>query len=1335
MEDKEFHEYAVQWASAFDAYDLPAEVIREVYACFLLLRWADYVDAEQEAMATFEDRPYTPILPHHLGWKAWSGLEKPHELVARLCDLAEHLLTVRGDAAHPMSAYLSALATPLDRILKTATGHVADFVSWIGELPFETPAERWLLLVMFDRVLATTGGPKNGVFSTLESSVRLMIALANPRPGERVYDPCFGYGNLLVEAWKQAESERGEKTIGAPALQVAGIERDAHAFLIGLTRMILAGIDTPHLEIGNSLEREAVLNPARDGYDLALADVPLGIKVLGRDNQSARHHSVYRILTNDGVGLFIQHTLSQLKPHGRAVIAVPEGFLFRGGAERELRRYLIEKGLVEAVISLPAGSYAPNSTMKGSLLILNKQGGANRVRMADAAFLFDRRPSQKGSSVPKVIAQQFADVLQRPELRQPRSESGIEVIEGHPGTGNLSRSIWEVSADELAAVDWDLSPRRREKGGLEDLLGNLKTSMGNAGQVVPLSEVAQVIAGRSIKSADLIDEPLGERPVSYIRIKDLVQGKVAHGTDWLMPGVDAAERNWALLPGDILLSKSGTIGKAAMVRNGAVGSVAASSLYVLRVNQQRLDPGFLLAYLASPSCRNWLAAQSRGTVIQHLNRKVLDALPVPLPPLPLQARAATQHREFGTDVLVFLTQATGTAVSNQLASWLAEFDSRIPVVMEALEDTPSLTLAEPLTEMASVARRWVEQGQIDDHFLRWLKPLLDALSLLEGIAEIPQGPGLLTVLQDAIRAFESACAQASGQLPTDAQARVIGEKLRGWMLAAVVNLISHVQIGVASDGSTLQSGSFAEFSIRVVNEGKLPLRNFRMTSTPDWGGTLPIYLGEGTTIVVPLSGNVPKKTGTFTIQIGWAALDLVGEKVNGSVELAFQIVESAQRNESLDSGLGNNPYIAGSALEPKHGHSLFFGRQELIAQISRQIAAHGNVVLLEGNRRAGKTSILMHLEGREAVPGWLSIHVSLQAVEGTNLAESRATASVFRFFAAELAKKMASFDIAAPLPDGTFVDRAALAGKDPIAKLKELRRCRECCDEAIDTDSPFADFRDYLEALLSVAESQGLGLLLMLDEFDWLQAKIDTGTISSQVLDNLRFLIQSYPNFSVILSGTRRMKRQREQYWSALYGLGTTVPVTALDSEGARHVVIEPARNILSYSSEAVDRILELTARQPFLIQSLCKKIFEYADKTKTRSITLGVIDKAAAIFVSRNEHFAELWSEAGKGPKTGSYRRQSILVLCAMSFKQGTHISFGTLGEQLAQSGIEVTDEVLDSDLDYLRELELVDLAGEIGDGHYRLTIPLMADWIEQHKDADAVASHARAEVEEENG
>lgn len=704
MQDKQLREATSQWVAALDVLrsEMPASesrsLIREVFAAFLLLRWADLQDAEQEAMAVFEDRAYQPLLPEPLQWRHWVRLGHPYAIADRLRELAHYVEGLRGDAAHPVAAYLHALAEPLRRVLRVNFAYLHDFVRWVADLPFETPSERRALLELFDQAIAETGDPYDGQYSTPVNIARLVAALANPQPGERIYDPCFGSGNFLVAAWQQAERSRNELLRPGALLEVAGIEINASAFLIGLTRMLLAGIEAPRLELGNSLEREPLSSPSRQGFDVVLANPPIGAKT-SREPWRYQH---FAIATNDSTGLFIQHALSQLKPHGRAVIAVPEGFLFRGGAERDLRRYLVEQGQVEAVIGLPAGAFAPYTGVKGSLLVLSKQGGTSWVRMADASALFEPRSSRKAPMIRAEVAEQLASELRRPELRKP--------IKGHeentPDRGMISRFSWELSISELEAAEWDLSPRRREKGGLDDLLASLKEALGEAGAVVSLAEVAQITAGRSIKSADLLGEPPAERAVGYVRIKDLSQGKVGRSSSWLRPDLASVEQRWALLPGDVLVSKSGTIGKTALVRNGAVGAIAANGLYVLRADQERLDAGFLLAYLASPACQNWLAAQSRGAVIQHLNRAVLDGLPVPLPPLQMQARAAAQFREFGTDALAFLSQATGSSESDRLAAWLAELDGKVPKFLGGLDDTPALSHFEPIIALVnSLAKR------------------------------------------------------------------------------------------------------------------------------------------------------------------------------------------------------------------------------------------------------------------------------------------------------------------------------------------------------------------------------------------------------------------------------------------------------------------------------------------------------------------------------------------------------------------------------------------------------------------------------------------------------
>jgi hypothetical protein len=107
----------------------------------------------------------------------------------------------------------------------------------------------------------------------------------------------------------------------------------------------------------------------------------------------------------------------------------------------------------------------------------------------------------------------------------------------------------------------------------------------------------------------------------------------------------------------------------------------------------------------------------------------------------------------------------------------------------------------------------------------------------------------------------------------------------------------------------------------------------------------------------------------------------------------------------------------------------------------------------------------------------------------------------------------------------------------------------------------------------------------MMDEFEKLQDGIDAGTLNPQILDNFRALFQHQRGIATILSGSPRIKKLQEEYWGILFGLGVVEPVGPLDFASARQLVTEPAVGRLVFSPAAVDRICELSARQPYLIQ------------------------------------------------------------------------------------------------------------------------------------------------------
>ena len=113
------------------------------------------------------------------------------------------------------------------------------------------------------------------------------------------------------------------------------------------------------------------------------------------------------------------------------------------------------------------------------------------------------------------------------------------------------------------------------------------------------------------------------------------------------------------------------------------------------------------------------------------------------------------------------------------------------------------------------------------------------------------------------------------------------------------------------------------------------------------------------------------------------------------------------------------------------------------------------------------------------------------------------------------------------------------------------------------------------------------------------------------------------------------------------------------------------------------------------------------AAQLKIRLVTLDLVNQASNALVVDNEHFANLWDYAM------SDRRRFILALFQRSADSPDPFRLGLIQETLASHGAEVYEETLISDLEFLRELELIELVGESGGGHYVLAIPLMGIWI----------------------
>jgi type I restriction enzyme M protein len=145
------------------------------------------------------------------------------------------------------------------------------------------------------------------------------------------------------------------------------------------------------------------------------------------------------------------------------------------------------------------------------------------------------------------------------------------------------------------------------------------------------------------------------------------------------------------------------------------------------------------------------------------------------------------------------------------------------------------------------------------------------------------------------------------------------------------------------------------------------------------------------------------------------------------------------------------------------------------------------------------------------------------------------------------------------------------------------------------------------------------------------------------------------------------------------------------------------------------------------LLQCLCDGVFRSAKETGYRSITLNHVNEAAEALIRDNGHFADLFRYAG------SDRRRLILAFCHRESRGPDALRMGMIQEKLSAFGIDVRDEQLAADLEWLTDFELLSFAGAAGGETYSLAVPLMGTWIDT-RDYAALLTKARSETEEDD-
>lgn len=288
---------------------------------------------------------------------------------------------------------------------------------------------------------ADQSNKKAGEYYTPRSVVRMLVNMLDPKEGEAVYDPACGTGGMLIEVIQHVKDAGGR-----PELlwgKLFGQEKTLATSAIARMNLLLHGVQDFKVVREDTLRAPAFFSG--DGlakFDCVIANPPFSLKDWGQDAWASDRWGRNKLGGVPPKGYadwaWVQHMFtSAALGTGRVAVVLPQGALFRQGAEGRVREDFLRHDRIEAVIGL-----APNlfygTGLAASVVILRTQKHprrAGRVLFINAEKLYSKGRNQN------TLQPEHADKI----------FAAFEAFEDQAGFAHVAER------DEIEANGWNLN--------------------------------------------------------------------------------------------------------------------------------------------------------------------------------------------------------------------------------------------------------------------------------------------------------------------------------------------------------------------------------------------------------------------------------------------------------------------------------------------------------------------------------------------------------------------------------------------------------------------------------------------------------------------------------------------------------------------------------------------------------------------------------------------------------------------------------------------------------------------------------------------------------------
>lgn len=322
-------------------------------------------------------------------------------------------------------------------------------------------------------------------------------ALTGAKVVRKIYDPACGTGGMLAVAYEYLRKFNPTMNV-----EVFGQELNGESYAICKSDMLLKGLNVSNIKYGNSFTQDGLEN---EEFHYFLSNPPFGVdwKKVQKDITEEHNKKGFNgrfgaglPRVSDGSLLFLQHMISKMKPgEGRIAIVLNGSPLFTGGAgsgESEIRRWIIENDLLEAIIALPTDLFY-NTGIATYIWILSNHKSVNRqgkVQLINAVNFYQKMRKNLGSKRSELGQEHIDDILklysyfeegenskvfdnedfgyrritiERPlRLNFQTTFNRIEKLNNHPTFSKLSLAEQEAIKDVISSIESDIVYMNRD---------------------------------------------------------------------------------------------------------------------------------------------------------------------------------------------------------------------------------------------------------------------------------------------------------------------------------------------------------------------------------------------------------------------------------------------------------------------------------------------------------------------------------------------------------------------------------------------------------------------------------------------------------------------------------------------------------------------------------------------------------------------------------------------------------------------------------------------------------------------------------------------------------